>query len=269
MTDTDPRDDLRRLAHAMRLLVADEREAGVVEVAGLPAPPTAASTPMPSARPTPTARPPATPAAPAFEPRVPALELPADVLAPFGDLPARVAACTSCALCKSRTRTVFGEGAASARLVFCGEGPGQDEDRSGRPFVGPAGELLTRMIVNGLKMRREDVFILNAVKCRPPDNRTPQSDEIAACKGFLAEQLAVIRPTVIVALGNPACQALLGKVGITRLRGQVFDAWDAKVVPTYHPAFLLRSPDRRSEPWRQAWEDLQLVMRLLDAARAG
>ena len=146
--------------------------------------------------------------------------------------------------------------------MFCGEGPGFDEDKSGRPFVGRAGELLSDMIVKGMKMRREDVFILNAVKCRPPDNRTPAPEEILACRPFLVEQLAVIKPAVIVALGNPACQALLGPVpGITRIRGQVFEAHGTKVVPTYHPAYLLRNPAGK----RDAWEDLQLVMRMLAA----
>ena len=158
---------------------------------------------------------------------------------------------------------MFGEGAASARLVFCGEGPGLDEDRSGRPFVGRAGELLSDMIVKGMKLRREDVFILNAVKCRPPENRTPSPDEIAACKPFLAEQLAVVKPAVIVALGNPACQALLGAVpGITKIRGRVFEAFGTKVVPTFHPAYLLRNPEGK----REAWADLQLVMRMLAEA---
>lgn len=254
---THPRDEVRAIVRSMRLLVAGEREAGVVDLPGIPAPPVEVATHAP-ARPAP-AR-----AAPAretqFRPRVPPLDLPADALAPFGDLPARVAACTSCVLCRERTQTVFGEGTATARLVFCGEGPGFDEDKSGRPFVGRAGELLSDMIVKGMKMRREDVFVLNAVKCRPPENRTPAPDEIAACKPFLTEQLALIRPQVIVALGNPACQALLGAVpGITRIRGRVFDAHGAKVVPTYHPAFLLRNPESK----RETWADLQLVMRIL------
>jgi DNA polymerase len=252
------RDELRGLVRSMRLLVASEREAGAVDVAGTPAPPVAAP-PAQTAAPAPraAARAPAVPNHPTL---VPALDVPADVLAPFGDLPARVASCTKCRLCETRTFTVFGEGTPAARLVFCGEGPGFDEDRSGRPFVGRAGELLSDMIVKGMKMRREDVFVLNAVKCRPPENRTPAPDEVLACKPFLAEQLAVIRPAVIVALGNPASQALLGAVpGITKIRGQIFEAYGAKVVPTFHPAYLLRDPSKK----REAWADLQLVMRLL------
>ena len=256
LVTNSPRDELRGLVRSMRLLVASEREAGAVDVVGTPAPPVAPP-PVRATAPRAAARAPSVVNHPTL---VPALDLPADVLAPFGDLPARVASCTKCGLCGTRTFTVFGEGTPAARLVFCGEGPGLDEDRSGRPFVGRAGELLSDMIVKGMKMRREDVFILNAVKCRPPQNRTPAPDEILACKPFLAEQLAVIRPAVIVALGNPASQALLGTVpGITKIRGQVFEAYGAKVVPTYHPAFLLRDPSKK----RETWADLQLVMRLL------
>ena len=217
---THPRDELRGLVHAMRLLVASEREAGVVDAVGIAAPPLEAVPPRADAP----ARAAATNTAPAV--LVAPLALAPGALHPFGELPARVAACTRCELCKTRTLTVFGEGAADARLVFCGEGPGLDEDRSGRPFVGRAGELLGDMIVKGMKLRREDVFILNAVKCRPPGNRTPDPGEILACRPFLEEQLAVIRPAVIVALGNPASQALLGAVpGITKIRGRVFDAF--------------------------------------------
>jgi uracil-DNA glycosylase family 4 len=249
-------DEVRAIVRSMRLLVAGEREAGVVELPGIPAPAVPVAVP---AAPAPAAR--TEPARDTgFRPRVAPLDLPSDALAPFGDLVARVAACTKCVLCRTRTTTVFGEGTAAARLVFCGEGPGFDEDKSGRPFVGRAGELLSDMIVKGMKMRREDVFVLNAVKCRPPENRTPAPDEIAACKPFLDEQLAVIRPQVIVALGNPACQALLGTVpGITKIRGRVFEAYGAKVVPTYHPAYLLRNPESK----RETWADLQLVMRIL------
>ncbi|MCE9636387.1 MAG: uracil-DNA glycosylase [Planctomycetes bacterium] len=182
------------------------------------------------------------------------------MLAPFGGLDAEVAACRKCRLCELRTRTVFGEGSPTARLVFCGEAPGFDEDRTGRPFVGASGELLTAMIEKGLKLRREDVFILNTIKCRPPENRAPLADELLACRPFLERQLAVIRPTVIVALGNPASRALLGSVpGIKTIRGQVFDGFGAKIVPTFHPAYVLREPTSK----RDVWTDLQTVMRLL------
>ncbi|MCG3133495.1 MAG: hypothetical protein HMLKMBBP_00673 [Planctomycetes bacterium] len=280
---------LRVLARAARLLVAGEREAGIVDlpIPNAPRPPEAETrtggtpssagsaardagparsdrtSPAPLERATTTAAS-AAPAAPSgFVPRVRPLVLPANALAAFGDLPARVAACVACRLCEGRTQTVFGEGTAPARLVFCGEGPGFEEDRSGRPFVGRAGELLTDMIEKGMKLRREDVFILNAVKCRPPDNRTPAPDEIEACRPFLLEQLAALRPDVIVALGNPACRALLGQEGIMKLRGRVFPSplpgVAARIVPTYHPAYLLRNPEGK----RDAWTDLKLVMSLL------
>jgi DNA polymerase len=268
-TTTDPREELRRLVRRARMLVQAEREGGIVDlpgtrppaVADVPSAPETAALPSPPPRAaTPPSRPAPVPAEPEFQPRVRSLDLPADALAPFGDLPATVAECRRCGLCEHRTRTVFGEGSPSARLVFCGEGPGYEEDRTGRPFVGRAGELLTAMIEKGLKMRREDVFILNAVKCRPPENRTPTPDEIAACRPFLERQFTTIRPTVIVALGNPACRALLGDVpGIMTIRGKVFEAFGARVVPTFHPAYLLRNPDAK----RETWTDLQLVMRLL------
>lgn len=281
-----PHAELLRLVRTTRHLLAAERDAGVTEVHGTQPParpePAAPDRAPPARRATGHTAPPerSTPAPGravsaqssstrtssaqrAFVPRVPALDLPPDALAPFGDLPARVAACTACRLCETRTHTVFGEGDARARLVFCGEGPGFDEDRSGRPFVGRAGELLSKMIENGLKLRREQVFILNAVKCRPPENRTPLPDEIAACRPFLDAQLEVLAPDLIVALGNPATHALLGDVGgITRVRGKVFDRGGVRVVPTFHPAYLLRNQPAK----REAWEDLKLVMRLLDGA---
>jgi DNA polymerase len=194
------------------------------------------------------------------------MDLPPDVLAPFGSLPTEVAACTRCVLASTRTQTVFGEGLPTARLVFCGEAPGFEEDRSGRPFVGRAGELLTDMIEKGLRLRREEVFVLNAIKCRPPENRTPLPDEIASCRPFLERQLATIRPQVIVALGNPACRALLGPVpGIMSIRGKVFEGFGAKIVPTFHPAYLLRNPDAK----REVWTDLKLVLRLLGGSPSG
>jgi uracil-DNA glycosylase len=273
-----PREELHRLARAARLLMTLEREGGVLDAVGTPAPapPARAEAPSrspsgPSGRPSPPlptpapapdpVRRPPRPVRP-FTPHVRPLDQPADALAPFGDLVGRVSECTRCGLCQGRTLAVFGEGNARADVVFCGEGPGYEEDRSGRPFVGKAGELLTRMIENGMKLRREEVFILNAVKCRPPGNRTPTPDEVGACLPYLEEQLAVIGPKVIVALGNPAVHALLGPVGgITRVRGRTFDKFGAKVVPTFHPAYLLRNPAGK----RDAWEDLKLVMRLLAA----
>ena len=300
--ERSPADELRLLVRRARMLLATEREGGVVDLPGTPAPapdpvPESPATSMLTVSPgrasagaeTTPARQRAAPAlpdttaasiaTPSAEPRdrhredaraepidvrVRALDLPPDALAPFGSLPEQVASCHLCGLCEGRTHTVFGEGSASARLVFCGEGPGAEEDASGRPFVGKSGELLTAMIEKGLKLRREEVFILNTVKCRPPRNRTPSPEEIAACRPYLERQLAVIRPVVIVALGNPACKALLGNVpGIMTIRGRVFDAWNAKVIPTFHPAYLLRNPDAK----RATWEDLKLVLKLLADAQ--
>jgi uracil-DNA glycosylase family 4 len=166
--------------------------------------------------------------------------------------------CQRCKLWPTRTQLVFGEGNPQARLMFVGEGPGADEDASGRPFVGRAGQLLTRMI-EAIGFQRDEVYIANVVKSRPPGNRAPERDEVEACLPFLRRQIAAIRPKLIVTLGNPATQALLdSKVGITRLRG-TFHAYPALseilVLPTYHPAYLLRSPDKKPE----AWEDLKKV----------
>ncbi|MBI4468776.1 MAG: uracil-DNA glycosylase [Acidobacteria bacterium] len=170
--------------------------------------------------------------------------------------------CTRCKLSETRTQIVFGEGNPSARLVFVGEAPGAEEDAQGRPFVGRAGQLLTRMI-EAMGMRREDVYICNVIKCRPPENDFSLAirvGAVAACEGFLHRQLMVIKPKAIVALGNPAVQALLKtKEGITKLRGNWQTYQNVPVMPTYHPAFLLRSPDRKKE----VWEDLQKVMALL------
>lgn len=167
--------------------------------------------------------------------------------------------CRRCKLHRGRTQVVFGAGAAHARLVFVGEGPGSEEDRQGVPFVGPAGQLLTRMI-EAMSLRRDEVYICNVVKCRPPNNRDPERDEVAACEGFLQAQLDIIRPEVIVTLGRHATQALLrSDVPISSLRGRWASYEGIPVLPTYHPAFLLRSPEKK----REAWGDLQEVMRKL------
>ena len=176
--------------------------------------------------------------------------------------------CLACQLGTTRSKLVFGEGSADAELVFVGEAPGEEEDRTGRPFVGRAGELLTRMI-GAMGLRRQDVYICNIGKCRPPGNRAPAPEEIQACWSFLVRQLQVIGPKVIVTLGNPATQNLLGtSIGITKLRGQWQRLPDigeglegTPVMPTFHPAFVLRqyTPDNR----RKVWEDLKKVLELL------
>ena len=180
-----------------------------------------------------------------------------------------VRSCTKCGLHAGRRQTVFGEGAPDAQLMFVGEGPGEEEDRQGRPFVGKAGQLLDKMIV-GMGLRREDVYIANVVKCRPPGNRTPLPDESATCVGlYLKRQIQIIRPKVIVTLGNPATQALLGAVGgITKVRGRwhtmralVPGLEEIAIMPTFHPAYLLRQYTVEN---RQAvWDDLQKVMEFL------
>jgi uracil-DNA glycosylase family 4 len=164
--------------------------------------------------------------------------------------------CTRCKLHQSRSRIVFGDGNSRARLVFVGEGPGQEEDRQGLPFVGRAGKLLTQMI-EAMGLERKDVYICNVVKCRPPGNRTPEKDETGTCQPFLDRQLGVIQPKVIVCLGNVASQALLGTgEPMGRVRGKWFNFHGAKMLPTYHPAYLLRNPNAKGI----VWEDLQKVM---------
>ena len=169
-------------------------------------------------------------------------------------------ACTRCKLHSlGRQQIVFGVGNADADLMFVGEAPGADEDVQGIPFVGRAGQLLTKMI-EAINLRREDVYIANVIKCRPPGNRNPEPDEIAQCEPFLFQQIEAIKPKVIVALGAFAAKTLLrSEESISRLRGQVYDFRGAKLIPTFHPSFLLRSPDRK----RDAWEDLKKARALL------
>jgi len=167
--------------------------------------------------------------------------------------------CTRCKLHKGRTKLVYGVGNPKAELVFVGEGPGRDEDLQGEPFVGRAGKLLTQMI-EAMGLRREDVYICNVVKCRPPENRLPEKDEIATCSPFLMRQLAAIGPKVICALGSCAAQTLLQTTeGISRFRGEWFDFRGSKFIATYHPAYLLRNPAAKGE----VWKDLQKVMAVL------
>ena len=169
-----------------------------------------------------------------------------------------VAGCTRCdELARTRTQTVFGVGNPKARLCFLGEAPGADEDRLGEPFVGRAGQLLTK-IIEACQLKREDVYILNMIKCRPPGNRNPLPDELANCRGYLERQFDLIRPEFICCLGAVASQNLLGTtLSIGKLRGKVHTYRGAKVVCTYHPAFLLRSPSFKKE----TWEDMKLLMR--------
>jgi len=167
--------------------------------------------------------------------------------------------CRRCKLCHSRTNLVFGVGNPGAELVFVGEGPGAEEDKQGMPFVGTAGQLLTKMI-HAMKLARDEVYICNVIKCRPPNNRNPEPDEIEACEPFLRRQLQAIQPKVIVALGKFAAQTLLcDTTPITRLRGQWRSYQHIALMPTFHPAYLLRQPADK----KLAWMDLQEVLRHL------
>lgn len=167
--------------------------------------------------------------------------------------------CTRCRLCEKRTQVVNSVGDTRARLMFIGEAPGADEDAQGEPFVGRAGQLLTK-IIEAIDLKREDVFIGNINRCRPPDNRRPMPDEAEVCKPFLIREIGVVRPEVIVVLGNTACQNLLDtKTGITKLRGKFLTYFGVKVMPTFHPAYLLRDPRKK----REVWEDMKLVREAL------
>jgi uracil-DNA glycosylase family 4 len=190
-------------------------------------------------------------------------------LAPLDDSLAKIRAdigdnCRRCSLCEQRNKIVFGSGNEQARLVFVGEGPGADEDAQGLPFVGRAGQLLTQMIDNtatkeGIPIRRENVYIANVVKCRPPENRTPLPDEMEICGEFLFRQLLAIKPKAICALGSTAAKALLAtKDGVTRLRGNWHKWRDIPVMVTYHPSYLLRPYNANAK--REAWDDLKKVL---------
>jgi uracil-DNA glycosylase len=168
--------------------------------------------------------------------------------------------CRRCKLCGHRTNLVFGVGNPEAELMFVGEGPGADEDARGEPFVGRAGQLLTDIIERGMRLKRADVYICNVIKCRPPGNRNPEPDEVAACEPFLMRQIAIVRPRVIVGLGTFAVQSLLRvKTPISRLRGVWHELRGIRLMPTFHPAYLLRNPNDK----RLVWADIQMVMKEL------
>lgn len=176
------------------------------------------------------------------------------------DLREEIGDCTRCKLCKGRTHLVFGAGNPDAKLMFVGEGPGRDEDLQGEPFVGRAGKLLDK-IIEAMGYKRKDVYIANIQKCRPPNNRNPEPDEVASCKPFLLRQVEIIKPKVIVCLGSVATQNLLETdAKITRMRGNFTEWQGTPVMPTYHPAFLLRNANMK----KPVWEDMQKVMKLLE-----
>lgn len=203
--------------------------------------------------------------APAPEPTVPPLRViqppaadapaPGVRLAELEGLAATAAGCTRCRLAEGRKSVVFGSGNPDADLMFIGEGPGAEEDRQGLPFVGPAGELLTK-IIQAIDLKREEVYIANVVKCRPPGNRDPQPDEVQACRGYLEKQITLVRPRILVALGRTAAQALLGNESpIGQLRGRWYQVLGIPAMVTYHPAALLRNQALK----RPTWEDMQQV----------
>ena len=210
----------------------------------------------------------------AAEPDIPRVKQSPPVIAPLpqiepaGDTLLRIIEdigdCRRCRLCEARKKIVFGVGDERASLVFVGEGPGADEDAQGIPFVGRAGQLLTQMIEGtaqkeGIPLTRADVYICNVVKCRPPENRTPEPDEMEICGQFLYRQLSVIRPKAICALGGTAARALTGhKEGVTKMRGKWFTWRDIPVMVTYHPSYLLRPYNQNAK--REAWEDLKKAL---------
>jgi uracil-DNA glycosylase family 4 len=237
-----------QIAAALRAYVEHQRELGVLGFP--PAPPAVTSRTTPAAVATPVA---------ATTPDLFA----APGVSAAGSLEAlreHIGDCRRCKLAPHRTHLVFGVGNPRARLVFVGEAPGRDEDAQGEPFVGRAGQLLTEIITKGMRLRREDVYIANVIKCRPPENRNPEPDEVASCEPFLLRQLELIRPEVVVALGKFAVQTLLRtKAPITQLRGRWYDYHGIKLMPTFHPAYLLRNPADK----RLVWEDIRKVMQAL------
>lgn len=272
----------RQIIEAQRLLAGDILPTALrplpqlSSVEAQPAPADAGATPAPAA-PAVAARPAA--AAASKTPPAPANVLPLEALPgtpeekrrALDELRQRVEKCPTCPLHATRTNVVFGEGDADAQLVFVGEAPGADEDATGRPFVGKAGELLTNMI-QAMGLKRTQVYIANILKCRPPNNRTPNPQEVLCCWGFLLQQLQIIRPQVIVTLGNPATHTLLRTTeGITKIRGQWRKLPDLApglegidVMPTFHPAYVARN--YTVETRKKVWDDLQKVMEKLRQA---
>lgn len=256
--------DLRKLIADIRAHVEYQRALGVRSL-GIPSP---------GARPVPVHAAVAPKPAPLSENRaLPASaevsapeEQPASVAAPPSTLEAvreTIGDCHRCKLDKGRNAIVFGDGDPRASILFVGEGPGYEEDQQGLPFVGAAGQLLTDIIEKGIKIKRSEVYICNIVKCRPPGNRNPEPEEIEACIGFVKQQIAVIKPKVIVTLGNVPTQNLLGtKQGITKMRGVWQEYNGIPVMPTFHPSYLLRSPGEKKWVWR----DIQEVMKKLGMA---
>ena len=240
--EADPRHELAALVRAFRERLRWERDHGVVGVATDPAPRFGV----------------------AAEPdvAVPLAGEQEDLAArpSLDEVRAELGECQRCRLAGKRHNIVFGEGSPDADLMFIGEAPGHDEDVKGRPFVGPAGQLLAKMIT-AMGLERDEVYIANIIKCRPPNNRDPSPDEIDACEPFLRRQIDAIGPRMIIALGNAAAKTLLRTdSGISQLRGRFHTYHGIPLMPTFHPAFLLRNPERK----RPVWEDLKMVMAEMD-----
>lgn len=265
-----PHPSPRRLLPALADELQSLQRAGVTHVPkktgrrAAPAPTPSAATPISSGQassappaPKPSAAAPSAPPPAAIQAAAASPTGNTDRSAALSALAQRVAGCVRCAeLARIRTQTVFGSGSPQARLVFMGEAPGADEDREGFPFVGRAGQLLTK-IIEACGLKRSDVYILNTLKCRPPGNRTPLPDEAANCREYLEEQLAIIRPEFICCLGAVAAQNLLGTDrSIGRLRGSLHEFKGAQVLCTYHPAYLLRNPAAK----RDTWDDMKLLL---------
>jgi uracil-DNA glycosylase family 4 len=254
LPDRPAQDELPALLAVIRAHVDYQRRLGVLGY-----PPALRSVPVP---------PPPTATAASVEWRAPAVVETPDLFAEPGvtradsleELREAIGDCQRCKLAPHRTNLVFGVGNPRARLMFVGEGPGADEDAKGEPFVGRAGQLLTEIITKGMRLARSDVYIANVIKCRPPGNRNPEPDEVASCEPFLVRQIELIAPEVIVALGKFATQTLLRtKTPITQLRGRWFDYHGIRLMPTFHPAYLLRNPADK----RLVWQDIRQVMERL------
>ncbi|MCC6749457.1 MAG: uracil-DNA glycosylase [Deltaproteobacteria bacterium] len=252
----DVREELARLVGDLRRQLAWRQAHGLAGV-GASASPRLAPGPEATAAPTPRPSPAEAVQAEVLQPSSSSVD---DHAGRLAAVRASLGDCQRCDLAQGRTQIVFGTGNPGAALMFVGEGPGRDEDLQGEPFVGAAGQLLTRMI-QAMGLAREEVYIANIVKCRPPGNRNPEPAEIAACEPFLRAQIDAIGPRAIVALGSVAARALLGtSEAISRLRGRWTSFGGIPVMPTFHPAYLLRNPEGK----RPVWEDLKQVMAELD-----
>lgn len=264
-------DEREDLARNLKQLIELDRALGidfVFKPAVNAAPTPAVPAPAVTVKPVPATKPPVTSAQPPLAPSPSPLpgsvravpDIASDGVDSLEKIATQIATCRACGLCETRRSTVPGEGNPQPELLFVGEGPGADEDATGRPFVGAAGQLLTKMIV-AMGFKREDVFIANIIKCRPPGNRTPEPAEVSACLGYLRRQIAVLKPKVICALGNTPLRALMGddKLGITRMRGQKLSFDGITMIPTFHPSYLLRNEEAK----KPCWDDLKLVLKEL------